>query len=221
MGERTRIGSRSLARWLLPAVAICACLAGTAFVAGGQAPGRSRRPALPAGRAALRGLVPTPIGVGGRFHPPPGSATRAGRPVAGLRCTRVPVRRFGVHVEVFAAHRVLLLPAGIGVAQPWVRSGAEIRGGRCSYPARTVDPTGVVEVAENSRLTLGSLFSLWQKPLGRRRLLGFRGQVQAFVDGRLWVGDPRRIPLRRHAEIVLEIGGFVPPHAHYRFVRSL
>jgi hypothetical protein len=37
------------------------------------------------------------------------------------------------------------------------------------------------------------------------------------VNGRRFLGDPRSIPLRRHDEIVLEIGGYVPPHSSYLF----
>jgi hypothetical protein len=45
--------------------------------------------------------------------------------------------------------------------------------------------------------------------------------VHAFVDGLPWTGDPRTIPLRRHAQIVLEVGGHVPPHVRYGFPKGL
>jgi hypothetical protein len=172
------------------------------------------------GCAAARGEtarpVPTPIGTGARFHPPPGA-----HPVRGLTCSSRSTERVGVHVELFAQRRVVLVPAGIGVAAPHRRRGAYVLGGRCSYPARTVEPTGVIEVARTARLTLGQFFDLWGQPLSATRLVGFRARpgerLQAFVGGRPWSGDPRGIPLRRHAQIVLEIGGFVPPHSSYLF----
>jgi hypothetical protein len=99
--------------------------------------------------------------------------------------------------------------------------GAYVRGGRCSYRVRAREPTGVIEVEPGSRLALGDLFSVWGQPLSRRRLAGFRGPVEAFVAGRRWAGDPRAIPLTRHAQIVLEVGGHVPPHARYRFPPGL
>jgi hypothetical protein len=57
------------------------------------------------------------------------------------------------------------------------------------------------------------------------RLAGFsatgRAGVVAFVDGHRWHGDPRGIPLRRHAQIVLELGEFVRPHPAYLFPAGL
>ena len=51
--------------------------------------------------------------------------------------------RFRVHLELFARGLVLLVPAGIGVAPPVERDGAYVLGGRCLYPLRTREPTGV------------------------------------------------------------------------------
>ncbi len=131
----------------------------------------------------------------------------------------------GVHLELFGRGRVVIVPAGIGVAPPWRLHGAEVLDGACSYPARTRRPTGVIELAAGARLTLGRFFALWGQPLGPDRLAGFRAsggeRVRGYVDGRRWRADVRAIPLRRHAEIVLELGAYVPPHARYRFERGL
>ncbi len=127
--------------------------------------------------------------------------------------------RFRVHLELFAKKLVLLVPAGIGVAPPHERDGAYVTSGRCVYPLRTREPTGVVEVATSRPVTVGDLFRVWGQPLGSRRMAGFRSNrpVLAFVNGRRILGDPRAIPLRRHDEIVLEIGGYVVPHTSYLF----
>jgi hypothetical protein len=123
-----------------------------------------------------------------------------------------------VHVELFAERRVVVVPAGVGVASPRRGSGVYIRAGRCYGPEVTFEPTGLVEVAPGAARTLGELFAAWGQPLGPRRLAGFAGApVSAFVDGAAYGGDPRALTLRRHAVIVLEIAGFVPPHAAYAF----
>jgi hypothetical protein len=162
------------------------------------------------------------VGPDARWRPPSLSrAVAAARPVGGLRCSRAARRRFGVHLELFAARRVVIVAPGIGIAPPRAAAGAYVRGGRCSYPVRTREPTGVLEVEAGRRLRLGDLFALWGQPLGTRRLAGFRGPVQAFVGGRRRHGDPRSIPLTPHAQIVLEVGGSVPPHARYGFPPDL
>jgi hypothetical protein len=162
------------------------------------------------------------VGPGPRFRPPSlGARAARALPIEGLRCTRSRRPRFGAHVELFAARRVVLVAPGIGVAPPRTRSGAYVRGGRCWYPVRTREPTGLLEVEAGTPVSLGQLFAVWGQPLSATRMAGFRGRVRAYVGGRRWPGDPRVIPLRRHAQIVLEVGGYVPPHARYLFPPGL
>ena len=162
--------------------------------------------------------VPTPIGFGPKYRLPaaPPAVERAAR-VAGLTC-RTPIgRRDLVHVELFANKRALLMPAGIGQAPPLTFDGAYVTHSRCSYAIRTTDPTGVVEVSYGLFETLGDLFTVWGQPLTANRMAGFTGEVKAWVDGVRWRGDVRIIPLARHSEIVVEVGGYVPPHSSYLF----
>jgi hypothetical protein len=166
----------------------------------------SPAPAIPAALIAQA----RPIGRGAAFHPP------ARGPVIGA--CRAPLgARDGVHVELFAANRVVLVAAGIGVRGPVSRSAGRITGARCYGDLVTVEPTGVVLVRPGSRLTVADLFRAWGRPLGPRRLLSFRGPVSVFVDGRRRPGPPQAVPLTRHAEIVLEVGPHVPPHPAYHF----
>ena len=193
------------------AFAIAAC----AVLLGGSAAGAGRNP-----------LIPTPIGVGPRFHPPALSpAVAARRRVAGLGCAVSSARRFGVHLELFARGRVVIVPAGIGVAPPWRSERPQVVSGACSYPARTTRPIGVIEVVPGARLTLGRFFAVWGQPLGPRRLAGFGAPkqhlVRAYVGGTRWRGTLADIPLRRHAEIVLELGPYIPPHSTFLFERGL
>jgi hypothetical protein len=159
-------------------------------------------------------VKPWPIGVGPGFRLAAApQRVLAGEPVGRFRCTQEEGRRFGAHMELFVRRQVLLVPAGVGVA----------RGGRCSYPLRTREPTGVIEIRRGTRATVGDLFRLWGQPLGRRRIAGFRSRAPllAFVAGKRWRGDAQTIPLTRHAQIVLELGGYVPPHPKYLFPDGL
>jgi hypothetical protein len=155
-----------------------------------------------------------PIGTGPRF------TLAASGPVTG-RCEQSPGLRFGVHVEVFAANRVLLLPAGIGARPPWRERNGAIVGARCYGALVTLDPTGLALVRAGQRLTLAALFRSWGEPLSRTRLASFTAakgaQVAVFVNGRRWRAAPAEVPLSPHAEIVLEVGPHVPPHSSYAF----
>jgi hypothetical protein len=176
---------------------------------------RAPAPPAPAPPAALLAEA-RPIGRGVRFQPPV-----TGRPIGA--CTRTLGPRSGVHVEVFGANRVVLIPAGVGIRDPGYprySSGRIVRA-RCYGALVTLDPTGLVLVRPGARLTLGDLFAAWGQPLSARRIASFvAGQgeaVRVFVDGRPRPGPPASVPLRRHAEIVLEVGPYVPPHTAYAF----
>jgi hypothetical protein len=165
--------------------------------------------AVPAALAALAAQS-RPIGAGSGFHP------RASGPVLGA-CRPGLGRRTGVHVEVFARDRVVLVAAGIGAGPPLRHSEGRITGARCFGSLVTLEPTGVVLTRPDARLTVGDLFRSWGQPLSARRILSFRGRVRAFVGGHLRPGPASSVPLTRHAEIVLEVGPYVPPHPSYHF----
>ncbi len=202
---------------------LAACLAGLLLVGcGGGGVGTSSRPSPPARAKLPPDYVPLSVGPGPLYRPGLRSPrVRSALPVDGLRCDRRPSRRFGAHLEVFAHQHVVAIPGGIGLASPLVRTGASVRSARCSYPAITGDPTGVIEVRAGSRITLGELFDLWGQPLGRRAVASFRAPVTAFLDGHRWASDPRRIPLSRHGRITLEVASQVLPHRVYLFPPGL
>lgn len=155
-----------------------------------------------------------PIGRGVAFHPP------ARGPVIGACQSRLGARD-GVHVELFAVNRVVLVAAGIGVRAPRRYSEGRIIGARCYGALVTLDPTGVVLVRAGARLELANLFRSWGEPLSSRRLASFRAgagaHVAVFVNGRRRRGPPGTVALDRHSEIVLEVGPPVPPHSAYTF----
>ena len=165
------------------------------------------------------------IGRGGSYDVPSlGHSAAAAREVADLRCTPRGRRTYGAHLEVFANRRDVVVPAGIGVAPPRRREGAYVSGGRCRYPLRTVEPTGLIEVEEGRRLTLGDFFDIWGQPLTRRRVLGFPvrpgSSVAVFVDGGNGEGPavgPDRAPSRDRS------GGrrILPPTRKYLFPNGL
>jgi hypothetical protein len=153
-------------------------------------------------------LLPVPIGAGPRYHP---AAEAHG---ACLRAALTTGPR--VHLELFAHRRVVVVPAGIGLRGARLRFGRATRA-RCHARLWTSDPTGIVRF--DGRARLGDLFRVWGQPVGPARLLSFRGRVRLYRNGARVAGDPRRLPLRDRDELVLEVGGYVPPHRSYRFPR--
>jgi hypothetical protein len=126
-----------------------------------------------------------------------------------------------VHVELFAANRVVIIAAGIGTRPPRATSAGRITRARCYGDLVTLEPTGVVLVRAGLHLTVAALFRSWGQPLTRTRLAGFRAaagrQVTVYVGGRRWSGAATAVALTRHAEIVLEVGPHVPPHTAFTF----
>ncbi len=149
-------------------------------------------------------VQPWPIGPGPRYQPP--ARKLDGRPVGSLTCSRGRAV-FPVHVEVFVNRRVVIIPAGIG------------RTRACDYPVRTRLPIGVLGVAHGANVTIGDLFRLWGQPLGQRRVASFRAptRVRAYVAGKLVRGDAARVRLEPKAQIVIELGAYVPPHRSFLF----
>lgn len=155
-----------------------------------------------------------PIGHAPGFHPP------ATGPVLG-RCSRFLGPRVGVHVELFAQNRVVLVAAGIGARPPVQRTEGRISAARCYGALVTLEPTGVVLVRAGAVATLADLFRSWGEPLSAHRLASFPAppgtRVRVYVDGARVAGPPGAVALTRHAEIVLEVGPYVPPHPSYTF----
>lgn len=196
--------------WAVAGVGAVALVAGC----GAATTSTGSSPAIPARLLAEA----RPIGRGARFQP---SATG---PVIGA-CRRRLGARYGVHVEVFGANRVVIVPAGIGTRPPRHASAGRIVSAGCYGSLVTLEPTGVVLVRPGSRLAISDLFRAWGAPLSMQQVASFRapagGRRGVFVDGRRWHGAPGRVPLSRHAEIVLEVGPYVPPHSSYTFPPGL
>ena len=201
-------------RWAWPERALSGIAACAALVLAGC--GSSAPMAGTAGSGVPSDLLAQarPIGHGARFHPP------ATGPVQGS-CKAKLGDRVGTHVELFAENRVVLIAAGIGTRPPLRHSAGRIASAGCYGDLVTLEPTGVVLVRRGARLTVADLFRSWGQPLSAHRLASFPAgggeTVRVFVNGKPRRGAPGSVPLSAHAEIVLEVGPHVPPHASYTF----
>jgi hypothetical protein len=116
------------------------------------------------------------------------------------------------HLTVFVRGAPRQVPAGIGIAPPEeveeTSAGAFVAGGACFTWIHTHAADGVVHIESPVARTypLGDLFDVWGQPLDRGRVGPARGRVTAYVDGRVFAGNPRAIPLLAHAQIQLDVG---------------
>jgi hypothetical protein len=189
--------------------ALLLVVVGLAVAGCGSAP-RAKQRRAGGGITALRAGA-RPIGRGPRFQPP------VRGPVLGA-CRSPLGRRLEAHIEVFGDDLVVLLPTGIGTRGPRRVSDGRITRATCFGELVTLDPTGTVYFRPGSRLTLGAIFHTWGQSLTGRRVASFGGSaVRVYLDGRIWRGSVRDVPLLPGAEIVLEVGPYVPPHTHFSF----
>jgi hypothetical protein len=207
---------------------------GAAALAGCGSATRSHTTDRAGGGQLPADYVPVPAGRTAAYRLPAVSPPVARRASVGaLSCGRPAPPRYGIHLELYAHRLVVPVPAGIGISPPQRRRGAYVLGGACVYPILSLEPTGVIVVDRRASQavrrvahpdappTLGALFAVWGQPLSQTRLASFRGRVVAFVGGVRFDGPPQAIPLTRHAEIVLQVDGALPPHRVYLFPPGL
>jgi hypothetical protein len=124
-----------------------------------------------------------------------------------------------MHLELFANRLVVVVPGGIGVSGGRTELYGQVVDALWHARAWTTIAGGVVRF--QGETTLGDVFAVWGEPLGSRRMLSFAGAVTGFVNGRRRTGDPGAIALHDGDQIVLQVNGFVPPHARFTFPRPL
>jgi hypothetical protein len=130
-----------------------------------------------------------------------------GLPIDGIRCDTMEgaVQHIHTHLQIFNRGRSVEVPAQIGIMQ--------ISG--CLYWLHTHANDGIIHIESPvmRTFTLGQFFDVWDQSLNRTQAASARAPrghvLRVTVNGRLWKGNPRAIPLRDHEEIVIQNG---PPY---------
>jgi hypothetical protein len=190
-------------------------------------------------RSGVRSRVATPSSpgsLGPESVPIPAAPALAGpgRPALGARvdgisCGTIEQLAFHVHAHltIFVSGEPRRVPAGVGIGAPRrvvpTAVGAFVAGGTCFSWLHTHAADGIIHIESRAQraFTLGDFFDVWNQPLGSRRIGSTTGRVTAFLDGRHYHGNPRDIPLTRHAQIQLDIGGPTVAPVSVRFPRGL
>jgi hypothetical protein len=118
------------------------------------------------------------------------------------------------HLTVFVNGAARQIPYAIGITHPGVQNtaqGAFVGAGSvnsCFYYLHTHAADGIIHIEspQNTTYTLADFFDIWGQPLSPRQVGPATGTVTAFYNGKLYQGNPRDIPLNKHAQIQLDVG---------------
>jgi hypothetical protein len=131
-----------------------------------------------------------------------GQAT--GQTVNGISCDAQEGQRIHIHqhLAIFDHGKPVAIPQYIGIPAA----------SRCIYWLHTHTPDGIihVEAPSDRSFTLGDFFAVWQQPLDKRRAASARVEknesMRVWLNGQPYAGDPAKIPLTAHADIVIQVG---------------
>jgi hypothetical protein len=166
-------------------------------------------------------VSPGPLGPQGPEVPPletgpnlaPAGSPSPGQSVDGIQCQGGEQVAFHIHARltIFVDGKAEKVPYGVGIADPQIEPGIGVpfvASGACFSWLHTHAADGIIHIESPVRrvFTLGNFFDVWGQPLSSTQVGPARGKVTALFDGKVWLGDPRDIPLRAHAQIQLEVG---------------
>jgi hypothetical protein len=165
----------------------------------------------PAGTSG--GLGPERVRVPNAPQLADGGAASASSTIDGVRCQGAEQVLFHIHAHltVFVNGAPRRIPYGIGIPGAQVTStpaGPYVAAGSCFYWLHTHAADGIIHIESpvQRTYTLGNFFDVWRQGLGPTNVGPATGPVTAFYNGLVFRGNPRDIPLTRHAQIQLEVG---------------
>jgi hypothetical protein len=147
-----------------------------------------------------------------------------GAPVDGIQCqsNEQLVYHIHAHLAIYVDGSPRSIPMGIGIAPPRQTAagatGPFVVSGSCFYWLHAHTSDGIIHVESPSprTYTLGNYFDLWHQPLSPTQVGPAQGPVTAYVNGKVFAGNPRDIPLGNHTRIQLDVTKSVAP-ARYTF----
>ena len=128
----------------------------------------------------------------------------AGQPIFGISCDAQEGQRIHIH------QHLVILDHGKSVAVP--ADVGRPNSNQCLYWLHTHTPDGIVHIEAplNRSFTLGDFFAIWGKPLSKTQAASAtaaKGKtLQVWVNGKAFTGDPNKIELLAHADIVIIAG---------------
>ena len=144
----------------------------------------------------------------------PAASPGLGKSVDGITCEQHEQAIFHIHAHLtlFVSGKARQVPYGIGIGPPLslqnTAVGPFVGGGNCFSWLHTHAADGIIHIESpvQRTFTLGNFFDLWRQALSSSQVGPAHGRVTAFVNGVVYTGNPRQIPLRSHAQIQLDVG---------------
>jgi hypothetical protein len=157
-----------------------------------------------------------------------GASTSASSTIDGIRCQGAEQVLFHIHAHltVFVNGAPRRIPYGIGIPGAQVSptaAGTYVAAGSCFYWLHTHAADGIIHIESPVRrtYTLGNFFDVWGQRLSPSKVGPVAGPVTALYNGQVFRGNPRDIPLTKHAQIQLEVGRPLVAPVHISFPAGL
>ena len=143
----------------------------------------------------------------------PTSAKTAGQPIDNISCSTSEQTVFHIHTHLtmFVNGQVRQVPAGIGIPGAVATQspqGPFVEQGNCFYWLHTHAADGIIHIESpvQRTFTLGQFFDMWGQPLGPGQAGPAKGAVTVTVNGQVWQGNPREVPLGSHENLQVQVG---------------
>jgi hypothetical protein len=164
--------------------------------------------------------APAPGPLGSENVPIPGvsalaptSAKTAGQAIDGISCSTGEQTLFHIHTHLtlFVNGQQKQVPAGIGIpgaVATQTQTGPFVESGTCFYWLHTHAGDGIIHVESPVKrtYTLGQFFDLWGQPLGPDQVGPAHGTVTVTVNGKVFQGNPRDVPLGSRENLQVQVG---------------
>jgi hypothetical protein len=135
----------------------------------------------------------------------------SGQPVANIKCDSGEqlATHYHAHIDIIYKGQPVTIPAQTGILSS------------CFYWMHTHTDSGIIHIeaprdSASRQFTVGDFFQVWNQPLTSSQVTTIKlakgDEVKAWVDGKPYTGDPRKIVLKSHTQVVIEVGPeFVDP----------
>jgi len=141
-----------------------------------------------------------------------------GQTVNGIQCSAQEQVDYHIHSHLSIYQDGVLRPValGIGIVKPQLQDtghGQAAGASKCYYWLHTHTNDGVIHVESPTTkvYTLADFFAIWGQPLSAGQVGPAKGTVTAYVNGKVFSGNPATIPLSSHSTIQLNVGKNQPP----------